>query len=275
MKKTISYLQALKARREPIVVITGYDYPTAVIEDDAGVDAILIGDSVGTNVLGYSSEREVTLEDMAHHVRAVSRGAKAAYLLADLPFGTYSNAVQALESSRRLIQAGADGVKLEGPVDEIVRHLTDNGIEVCGHLGYTPQRIDAPTYQAKTTDEAMRLLGDARALEQAGAKWIVLELVPEEVAGLVSRGVIIPIIGIGAGREVDGQVLVAPDLLGVNTQSFKHNKRYEELRPRIRAAIDGYAAEVRTRRFPEERNSKRLAPEELTALTARLDSERE
>lgn len=266
MKKTLSYLRTLKANGERVAMITGYDYPTAVLEEEAGVDVILVGDSLGTNMLGYASEREVTLADMVHHTRAVKRGVKSAYLLVDLPYRTYETPEQALASSRELVAAGADGVKLEGALPEIVRHLVLNGVEVCGHLGYLPQTADGPGLRAKTAAAAAALINDSLALEEAGAGMIVYELIPEEVAKEATSRLKIPTIGIGAGRYVDGQVLLCVDLLGVTPIDFIHNKKFRDLRQPMLEGYRGYVSAVKDGTFPEEGNTRRMPVEELNEL---------
>ena len=212
----------------PITMLTAYDYPTALAQDAAGLDVILVGDSVGTNVLGYQSEREVTLADIVHHTKAVRRGTRRAYVLSDLPFATYDTPDQALASARELVASGADGVKLEGALPDIVAPLVEAGIEVCGHLGLQPQTQTEKRVQGRTAEAARRLLAESLTVEQAGATMLVLELVPEEVAAAITRRLAIPTIGIGAGRHVDGQVLVVPDVLGITEREFRHNRRYGE-----------------------------------------------
>jgi 3-methyl-2-oxobutanoate hydroxymethyltransferase len=272
MKKTMASLREKKRRGEKIVMLTAYDYPTALLEDEAGIDAILLGDSVGPNVLGYASEREVTLADIIHHLRAVRRGIQHAYLLADMPYGTYETAEQALENARSLLVHGADGVKLEGPLPHIVRHLSSHGIEVCSHLGYTPQTHEKPSFRGKTASEALQLVADARRLEQAGAGWIVFEMIPEEVARHATAQLRIPAIGIGAGRYTDGQVLVVLDLLGITATEFRHNKRYERIRERIHAALEEYADDVRMGRFPTSENSRSMTDDEYRAFVGQFET---
>lgn len=267
MKKTKDYLKQKKANREKISVLTCYDYPTALWEDAAGVDAVLVGDSVGTNVLGYSNPREVTIEDMTHHTKAVHRGIENAYLVVDLPYHSYETLADALGNSRKLISCGADAVKLEGPNPVTIKHLRDNGIDVWGHLGYNPQIHDKARVQAKTAEAAVTLLHNALALEKAGACAIVLEMIPEEVAKVVSEKLGIPTIGIGAGRYTDGQVLVIHDLLGMNTFNLKHARRYEDIRSRVLDAFHGYIEDVSSARFPSEENARHLQEDELTELT--------
>lgn len=247
-------------------MLTCYDHPTAVALDEVGVDVLLVGDSVGTNVLGYSSETEVTLDDIAHHVGAVARGGRTAFVLADLPHGTYGAPEQALASAARLRAAGADGVKLEGPHLEVVARLTEAGHPVCGHLGLTPQTIEKKAVQGKTAEAARRILADARALEAHGAVMLVLELVPEELGRLITESLTIPTIGIGAGRFTSGQVLVIQDLLGITPRSFRHNKRYAEIGETTRMAVRRYIDDVEAGIFPTAENASHLAPDVLQAL---------
>jgi 3-methyl-2-oxobutanoate hydroxymethyltransferase len=266
---------AQKRAGRPIVMVTCYDYPTAVIEDEAGVDIVFVGDSVGTNVLGYESETEVTMEDMLHHLRAVRRGVRHAYLLADLPSGAYDTPSMALDNARRLLDAGADGVKLEGGRDQVpvVAALIDAGIDVCGHIGYTPQTLSRPggrgRVQGKSFERAMTLVRDADELDRAGVMLLVLELVTEEVARVISRRIVTPTVGIGAGRYCDGQVLVVPDLLGLSPITHRLARRYANWRETGSAAMRQFVNEVRSHVFPGEENVFPADPDEL----ARLESE--
>lgn len=251
-----------KRRGEKLVVVTAYDAPTARIEAEAGVDVILVGDSVGVNILGYAHEREVTLADMAHHVAAVRRGAPEVYLIGDLPYATYDRPAQALESARVLHEAGADCVKFEGAQPDVVAALTAAGLDVCGHLGLESQHQDIKRRQGKTAEAAAKLYADALAADAAGQKFLVLELVPEEVAGRITRAVKSATIGIGAGPLTDGQVLVVNDFAGITTRDFKHNRRYGAVGAALRAAVDAYAAEVRSGRFPGPEHGFHMAEEE-------------
>ena len=262
---------ALKRAGRRIAMLTAYDYPTAVAEAEAGIDIVLVGDSVGTNVLGYTSEREVTLDDIAHHVRAVRRGAPATHLLADLPYGTYRTPAAALENARRLVDAGADSVKFEGLRLEAVERLVGAGIPVCGHIGLEPQHHEQIGVKGKTVEDALRIVGQAKAIAGAGAFLIVLEMIPEELGALVSAEIAIPTIGIGAGRGTDGQVLVVTDLLGFNPRNYRHNRRYAELGPTIRQAIGAYRDEVEGRAFPGPENASHLSAETIQAVREALD----
>lgn len=266
MKKTLAYLHEKKHRGQRIAVLTCYDHPTAVLLDEAGVDVILVGDSVGTNVLGYASEREVTMTDMVHHLSAVKRGVRDAHLLADLPFGTCDSPDSALSNARQLQSHGADGVKVEGFKVPIIQHLAEHGIEVCAHLGLNPQLDDKKALHARTSEAAIQLIQQALALEQAGAALIVLELIPEEVGRLASAALAIPTIGIAAGRYTDGQVLVINDMLGLNRFDLRHVRKYDDIGVRVAQAVRQYVQDVEAGRFPAQENVRSMATEELQAL---------
>jgi 3-methyl-2-oxobutanoate hydroxymethyltransferase len=256
----------MKRRGEKIVALTAYDAPTARIEAEAGVDIILVGDSVGTNVLGYSHEREVTLADMTHHIAAVRRGAPSAYIIGDFPYATYVTPLQALESARALRAAGADCVKFEGARPELVRELVTHGFAVCGHLGLESQHQSEKRRQGKTAEAARKLLRDALAMDAAGQTFLVLELVPEELAARITQSVRAATIGIGAGAATDGQVLVVNDLAGINEREFKHNRRYAELGETLRKAVSHYARDVREGRFPGPEHAFHMAEDERAAF---------
>jgi 3-methyl-2-oxobutanoate hydroxymethyltransferase len=261
-KKTARFFD-MKRNGQPIAVLTGYDAPTAKAEEAAGVDIILVGDSVGTNMLGYASERDVTLADMCHHVGAVRRGAPNTTIIADLPYRSYDMPRMAVKSSRRLIEAGADIVKFEGPRPEIVEALAEVSIAVCCHLGLLPQHHDDKRLKGRTAEEAKRLLADAIALDKAGMAMLVLEVVPEEVADRVTKSVKAPTIGIGAGRMTDGQVLVISDVLGFTPANYHHNRRYQEVGQLMLEAAKAYVLDIRSRNFPAEENVFRMDADEL------------
>jgi 3-methyl-2-oxobutanoate hydroxymethyltransferase len=261
-KKTARFLD-MKRNGEPIAVLTGYDAPTAKAEEAAGVDIILVGDSVGTNMLGYASEREVTLTDMCHHVGAVRRGARKTTIIADLPYRSYDTPEIALRNSRRLIEAGADIVKFEGARPEIVKALARASIEVCCHLGLLPQHHIDKRLKGQKAADAGQLLADAIALDEAGMAMLVLELVPEEVADHVTKSVKAPTIGIGAGRKTDGQVLVISDVLGFTPANYHHNRRYQEVGQLMLEATKAYVLDVRSRNFPAEANGFSMDADEL------------
>lgn len=263
-ERTRRTLPDLMAAGAPLVMVTAYDYPGGKIAEGAGVDLILVGDSLGNVVLGYDSTASVTLDDMIHHGRAVRRGAPNTFLVVDLPFGTYHTGVSgAMRSAVRVIQeTGADAVKMEGStpeVLEVVRVLTRNGIPVMGHVGLMPQTAVAQgglRVQGKDDDSARRTLEGALALAEAGAFSVVLEAIPARLARLITERLPVPTIGIGAGVHCDGQVLVVHDLLGIyEGEDKKIAKRYAELGRQAREAIEAYAQEVRTRAFPTKDNS--------------------
>ena len=247
-----------KERHEPIVMLTCYDALFARLLDEGGVDVLLVGDSVNQVLAGAATTLSATLDQMIYHTTIVRRGAERALVICDLPFLTYQiSREDALRNAGRVMQeTGCHGVKLEGgqPVAPVVRALVDVGIPVMGHLGLTPQSVHAlGGYRVQGRDEksAERLRADARALEDAGAFAIVLELVPAPLAAEVTGSVTIPTIGIGAGPSCDGQVLVLPDMLGLNDRfSPKFLKRYAAMADEVRTAVRAYASDVRERRYP-------------------------
>ena len=260
---TVRDIGEMKARGEKIPMITAYDYPTARLAEAADIPMLLVGDSLGMVVLGYDSTIPVTMEDMLHHVKAVARGAKKALIVADLPFMTYQvDIAQALTNAGRMVQeGGAQAVKLEGGecVAETVRRVVSCGIPVMGHIGLTPQSVNAfggYRVQGRCRREAAQLLRDAQALEAAGAFSVVLELVPTPLAGLISQRLSIPTIGIGAGPACDGQVQVLHDMLGMFTDFVpKHAKQYAHLAQTAQEALADYAKEVREGCFPTDKES--------------------
>jgi 3-methyl-2-oxobutanoate hydroxymethyltransferase len=253
----------MKRRGEVIAVLTAYDFPTARLADQAGVEILLVGDSLGTVVLGYESTLPVTMDDMLHHTRAVTRAKTAAMVVADMPFMSYqASDDDAVRNAGRLIQeAGADAVKLEGGarVLEAVRRMVAAGIPVMGHLGLTPQSVNTfggYKVQARGEADQERLMNDARALQTAGCFALVLEGIPAKLGADVSRALTIPTIGIGAGPGCDGQVLVTHDLLGLyQGHTPKFVRRYAELGNAMRESFERYIADVKARRFPDERES--------------------
>lgn len=260
--REISEFFQMKRRGEKIVALTAYDAPTARALVEAGVDIILVGDSVGVNILGYAHEREVTLEDMTHHIAAVRRGAPSAHVMGDLPYASYDTIESGLCSARRLLAAGADSVKFEGARPDFVAALRAEAIPVCCHLGLESQHQDEKRRQGKTAQAAKKLLDDALALDRAGQSFLVLELVPVEVAARISAAVQAPTIGIGAGRSTDGQVLVVNDMVGVTEREFKHNRRYARLGANLREAVAAYARDVRSGAFPADVHAFSMAPAE-------------
>ena len=262
-KITAPAVVALKRKGEPITVVTAYDFPTARFADQAGVEIVLVGDSVGTVLLGYDSTLPVTMEDMLHHTRAVTRAKPSAMVIGDMPFMSYQvSTEQAVMNAGRLVQeGGADGIKLEGGarVAEAVRRIVEAGIPVMGHLGLTPQSVLAfggYKVQARGEADQERLLADARTLEAAGCFSLVLEGIPARLGAAVSRELHIPTIGIGAGVQCDGQVLVTHDLLGLyHGHTPKFVRRYAELGDATRDAFARYVADVKARRFPSDAES--------------------
>ena len=260
---TVHDMAAMKRRGEKIPMITAYDYTAAVLADAAAIPVVLVGDSLGMVVLGHESTIPVTIEDMLHHTKAVARGNRNALIVADLPFMTYQIApAQALGNAARLLQeGGAHTVKLEGgeSVAPTVRRIVDCDIPVMGHIGVTPQSVNALggyRVRGRSPEQAAQLLRDALALEAAGAYALVLELVPAPLARLISQRLTIPTIGIGAGPGCDGQVQVLHDMLGLFTDFVpRHAKQYANLGQVIKAAFEQYAQEVREGAFPTEKES--------------------
>jgi len=260
---TANDIKAMKAKGEKIPVITAYDYPTARLADGAEFPIILVGDSLGMVVLGYESTIPVTMDDMAHHTKAVARGANHALIVADMPFMSFQiSSADALRNAGRLVQeGGAQSVKLEGgeSVAEEVRRIVGSGIPVMGHVGLTPQsvhRFGGYRVQGKAREQAAQLLRDAQALEEAGAYAVVLELIPAPLARIITQRLTIPTIGIGAGPYCDGQVQVLHDMLGLYPDFVpKHTKQYLRLSELISDALRRYVQEVREGVFPTENES--------------------
>jgi 3-methyl-2-oxobutanoate hydroxymethyltransferase len=271
-KQTVQDFKGRKGAR--LVMLTAYDAPSARMGTAAGVDMLLVGDSLGMAVLGYESTVPVTMADMLHHTRAVRRGAPGAFIVADLPFLSYATVDLALGNAASFMKdAGADAVKLEGGAEvvPVVEALVRAGIPVMGHLGLTPQTASALggfKLQAKDEDGGRKLLADTRSLEQAGCWSVVLEMVPAPLAKLVTARTGIPTIGIGAGPDCDGQVLVYNDLVGISAADFrpKFLKRYAETGEAMREAIERYAAEVRGGRYPDDAHSFGMDAEVLRRI---------
>lgn len=258
-KMTILALQDKKTRGEPITMVTAYDYPGALAADRAGMDTILVGDSLGMVVLGYDSTVSVTMDEMIHHCKAVRRGAQYAWLIGDMPFLSYqADRAEAVRNAGRFLkEGGMDAIKLEGgrAVADTVRAITHAGITVVGHIGLTPQsaaQLGGYRVQGKTAADAQRLLEDALALQEAGATMLVLEMVPDRVAARISQALRVPTIGIGAGAGCDGQVLVLHDLLGIFDRfTPKFVKKYAALFTEMEHALTEYRDDVVARRFPD------------------------
>lgn len=277
MRNATQIFSQKKTRGEPVVMLTCYDYPTAVAEDAAGVDIIFVGDSVGTNVLGYESIQQVTMDDMLHHVRAVRRGVKRAFLMADMPYRSFETPAMAVENARKLVDAGVEAVKLEGGdhVTDVVKALRAEHIEVCGHVGFTPQTAgNRGRAVGKTIEEARTLLTDARALADAGVFMMVVELVPEALSQRIAREVPCCIIGIGSGRGLDGEVQVVNDILGITPRAFRHAKRYTDWRDQAETVFAKYVSDVRARRFPGAENAI-LLPQDVCQTLDDMDQANE
>ncbi len=261
-KVRVHHLRQMKERGEKITMLTAYDVPTARVFDAAGIDMLLVGDSIGDNMLGHSSTIPVTLDEMVVASRAVVRGTQRAFVVADLPFGTYeASPEQCHASAVRLVkEAGVAAVKLEGGehMAAQVRLLTNSGIPVVGHLGFTPQSenlLGGKRIQGRGHDAEERLVADAKALQDAGAIAVVLEMVPGKVARRVTEVLQIPTIGIGAGPDVDGQVLVWTDMAGVNSWSPRFAQRFGNVGDELFAAARRYAAAVRDVQFPADEHT--------------------
>ncbi len=272
MPKSVRDITSMKNSKK-ITVITAYDYTTAQLCDRAGVEILLVGDSGGMVMLGYENTIPVTMEQMCFFTEAVSRGRKDAMVVADMPFMSYqASKSQAIENAGRLIKSGADAVKLEGGIEikETVRSIVDIGIPVMGHIGFQPQTTtlqEGYKVQAKTKDAALALIQNARALEEAGAFSIVLEMVTKEVSKIITESISIPTIGIGSGPDCDGQVLVVHDVLGLFEKlKPKFAKRYLELAGDIVKAITSYKSDVVSGKFPLQEHSFSIDKTELERL---------
>jgi 3-methyl-2-oxobutanoate hydroxymethyltransferase len=274
-KVTIPKLRAMKESGERIAMLTAYDWPTALLLDRAGIDVLLVGDSVGNNILGYESTIPVTMEEMIHHTKAVRRGVKRALLIGDMPFLSYQvSAEQALANAGRFLkEGGADAVKLEGGAEmaDIINLLVRRGIPVMGHIGLTPQRaaqLGGLKVQGRDEETAQKLLNDAKILEEAGVFSLVLEAVPWALAKLITERVKIPTIGIGAGPYCDGQVLVVTDMIGLSLGiSPKFSKRYTNVAAEIERAAKEFISEVKSGKFPTiEEHSFKISEEVLKKL---------
>jgi 3-methyl-2-oxobutanoate hydroxymethyltransferase len=277
-KLPLTELGEMKSRGDRIVMVTAYDAPGARFADGAGIDIVLVGDSAAMVVLGHESTVPATMDEMLVLTRAVTRGARRPLVVADMPFGSFQvSDEEALGNAIRFVkEAGADAVKLEGagPMLSRVRALVGAGIPVMGHIGLTPQSatmLGGFKAQGRTAEKARRLVEDALALEAAGCFSLVLEAVPSPVATRITEALAIPTIGIGAGAGCDGQVLVYHDLLGLyEARAPRFVKRYAMLADEIRAALEKYAEDVRTGRFPEDQHGYSMPDEELEAFNGEL-----
>jgi 3-methyl-2-oxobutanoate hydroxymethyltransferase len=274
MVKTKTDFLKMKKANEPIVMLTAYDFPSAKLAEAAGVDMILVGDSLGMVVLGYNSTIPVTVEDMIHHTKAVRRGAPNTFIVTDMPFMSYHlSREEALRNAQRIMQqSGANAVKVEGADDvvQVIRALTQAGVPVVAHLGLTPQSVGVLggyKVQGKDAESAKKLIDDAKLCEQAGAIALVLECVPKQIAAAITRELEIPVIGIGAGDEVDGQVLVYHDILSYGVDRVpKFVKKYANIQEAITHALANYVADVKLRQFPEPSHMFTMKEEEWIAL---------
>lgn len=266
MKNTVTTFEQSKEQGKKISMLTAYDYSTAKLMDESGINAILVGDSLGNVVLGYEDTISVTVEDMIHHGRAVARGAKNAMVVIDMPFMSYQTSVyDAVVNAGRLMKEGrANAVKLEGGTEvcEQIKAITNAGIPVMAHLGLTPQAINALggyRVQGKSADDAQRLLDDAKAVERAGAFAVVLECVPAKLAELISKALTIPTIGIGAGAGCDGQVLVYQDMLGMYSDfTPKFVKKYADLSSVMKEAFKNYIDDLDNGSFPQQEHTYKI-----------------
>lgn len=273
-KFTVTSFQNAKDKGEKITMLTAYDYSMAKMVDEAGVDSILVGDSLGMVFQGHDSTLPVTVDDIIYHTKAVMRGAKSALVVADMPFLSYHVSVEdAVRNAGRLVkEGGAEAVKLEGGAAfaDVVKAIVKAQIPVMGHLGLTPQSVNAfGGYKVQGRDEeaARQLIEDAKAIEAAGAFSIVLECIPDRLAKLVTEAISIPTIGIGAGSDCDGQVLVVNDMLGMFTDFVpKFVKQYVQLSGDIKGAIEGYVSEVKKGAFPEAKHNFTIDTEVLDKL---------
>ena len=279
MHKTVQDIIKMKQEKKKISVITSYDYTLASLCDKAGIDVLLVGDSAGMVMLGYENTIPVTMDQMCMFTEAVSRARKDSLLVSDLPFMSYQASIEdAINSSGRLIKAGADAIKLEGGsiMAETISAIVDVGIPVMGHIGLQPQTTmlsEGYKVQGKTKNSAMKLIEDAKELEDAGVFSITLEMVSHEVAQIISETVSVPVIGIGSGVNCDGQVLVVQDLLGMYDKiKPKFAKRYMNLSEDIVKSLENYRSDVQSGKFPTKENSFSMNEEELKKLREQLGS---
>ena len=266
MSKTVNDIMQMKSR-EKITVLTGYDSTMTTLCDK--VDVILVGDSAGMVMLGYDDTRDVTMDDMVRFTTAVKNAKTDSLIVSDLPINSYENEDSAITNSKRLVQAGAHAVKLEGGKDfaKIIKAIKDSGVPVMGHIGLLPQTAEKYSVQAKKSEDAKILIEDAKILEESGVFSIVLEMVTSNVTEIITKSVKIPIIGIGSGINCDGQVLVVHDMLGMFEKiKPKFAKRYLNLSEEIRNAVNSYVKDVKEKRFPEEEHSFSMEKNELEKM---------
>ena len=277
-KVTAASLRERKLRHEPITCLTAYDYSSARLIDEAGIEMILVGDSLAQAILGYENTLSVTMDEMLHHVKAVRRGVKHALLLADMPYGSYqADANEALRNAIRFVkEGGAEVVKIEGGEKraEVIRRIIDAEIPVCGHIGLTPQSVNTmggDKVQGKSLTDIEQLMRDAVALDRAGVCCIVLEGIPREVAAMITSEVGTPTIGIGAGPECDGQVLVFHDILNLTfAPPAKFVRRYGDAAELIRNAVEAFRSDVKSLQYPGDAESYHLPKETKVGLDAVL-----
>ena len=278
MRLTIKNLQDMKARGEKIPMMTAYDYTSGKLLEQAGIPLMLVGDSLGMVVLGYDSTVPVTMDDMLHHIKTVVRGTEKAHIVGDLPFMSYHAEVsEAIRNAGRILkEGGAQSVKLEGGQEmaETVNRIVKSGIPVMGHVGLTPQSVNqlgGYRVQGKTISDAIRLMEDTRALEEAGAYAVVLECVPAALAQMITDRLSIPTIGIGAGAGCDGQVQVLHDFLGLFTDFLpKHARRYANLAETIQDAASQYISDVHLGKFPTDKESYKMSQSVLDELAGKV-----
>jgi 3-methyl-2-oxobutanoate hydroxymethyltransferase len=277
---TVVDLARMHAEGERIAMITAYDYPTAQLVDEAGIPAILVGDSLGQVLLGYDTTVRVTMEEMLHHTKAVVRGTRRALVVGDMPFLSYASAEDALANAGRFLrEAGAQAVKIEGGVRSarIIESLARAGVPVMGHIGLTPQAINAlgkVRVQGKTREQARALLHDALAVQEAGAFAVVLELVPAQLGAAITARLRIPTIGIGAGAGCSGQIQVITDVLGLGSFVPRHARPFADLRGTILGAVTTYRAEVESGTFPGEAQATRMDDAILDEVLGRAAADR-
>jgi 3-methyl-2-oxobutanoate hydroxymethyltransferase len=261
MSVTVRDLRSFKERGERFVMLTAYDYPTARILDEAGIPVLLVGDSVGNNVLGYDTTIPVTMEEMLHHTRAVVRGATNAMVVGDMPFMSFHTTIEEAvrNAGRFLKEGGAQAIKLERPVIEVAAAIVDRGIPVMGHIGLGPQSVHAMggyRVQGRTEEDALKILDEAHALDKAGIFALVLEGIPSDLAARITESLSAPTIGIGAGPHCDAQVLVINDLLGLGFGTYpKFAKPYARLREVITEAVTEFKDDVQAGRFPDDEHA--------------------
>jgi len=273
-KITIPYIEAKKVNHQPITMLTAYDYPSAKLVDSAGIDIILVGDSLAMTVMGYHNTVSVTMDEMIHHCKIVARGTEHAFLIGDMPFMSYqAGHMEAIRNAGRFLkEGGMEAVKLEGGqiVVDVVKAIIDRGISVMGHIGLTPQsvtKLGGYRVQGKTADSAQLLIADAIALQDAGCFAIVLEAIPAPLAKIITAELSIPTIGIGAGKNCDGQVLVYHDILGLYQHSTpKFVKQYANLNKTIADAVKQYCDDVEQRKFPADEHGFKMNSKELQNL---------